>query len=232
MNESEFDKFADEYRHIHSLSIKASGEEPDFFAEYKIRDTAKILSKAGVTGNMRILDFGSGVGNSIPYFKRYLPNSELTCLDVSKKSLVLAEQRFSGDARFVSFDGTALPFPDEHFDVIFSACVFHHIPHAKHLSILREWYRVLRHGGFAVIFEHNPLNPLTVRVVNACPFDNNAVLLTGKKMVCNFREAGFRTPYCHYRIFFPGQLRVFRVAEPFLSWLPLGAQYYVAAQKN
>jgi len=232
MKETEFDKFADEYRQLHSLNIKASGEGPDFFAEYKVSDTANILFKSNKREKLRILDFGSGVGNSIQYFKQYFPNCELTCLDVSKRSLALAEDRFPSEARFVSFDGTNIPFPDGHFDVIFSACVFHHISHTEHLYILREWHRVLRQDGLAVIFEHNPLNPLTVRAVNTCPFDDNAVLITGKKLVLKMKDAGFKAPCCHYRIFFPGQLRALRVLEPFLRSLPLGAQYYVAAHKN
>ena len=40
MEEKEFDKFADEYYNIHSRNIAASGESPDFFAEYKIKDVA------------------------------------------------------------------------------------------------------------------------------------------------------------------------------------------------
>lgn len=231
MDETEFDRFAEEYRQLHSHNIKASGEGPEFFAEYKVRDTAQLMRRSGLTGNARILDFGSGVGNSIPHFRRYVPDCELVCLDVSKKSLRFAEERFPNEARFVNFDGIHMPFPDGHFDVIFSACVFHHIAHAEHPGLLREWHRLLRPGGMAIIFEHNPMNPLTVRAVNTCAFDENAVLLHARQLVANMMTAGFATPLRHYRIFFPGALRFLRVLEPYLVWLPLGAQYYVAARK-
>jgi hypothetical protein len=36
MDEAEFDKFADEYYAKHAASISASGEGPEYFAEYKI----------------------------------------------------------------------------------------------------------------------------------------------------------------------------------------------------
>ena len=36
---------------------------------------------------------------------------------------------------------------------------------------------MLRPGGLVAIYEHNPLNPVTMRVVNTCPFDEHAVLL-------------------------------------------------------
>jgi len=232
MDKAEFDRFADEYRQLHSLNIQASGEGPEFFAEYKVRDTVNLWRSLGKTGKPQILDFGSGVGNSIPYFRQFIPDCELTCLDVSDKSLTLAEERFPNEAKFVSFDGMHIPFPDEHFEIIFSACVFHHIPHKEHNNLLRELHRVLQPGGLVVIFEHNPLNPLTVRAVNTCPFDENAMLIPARELVKTFKGAGFSSLLSHYRIFFPGALRAFRVLEPYLRWLPLGAQYYVAAWKN
>lgn len=231
MEETEFDRFADEYRQLHTLNIKASGEDPEFFAEYKVKDTTNLMRNSGLANNPRILDFGSGVGNSIPHFKKHIPGCELVCLDVSKKSLRYAEERFPNAARFVNFDGVHIPFPDGHFDVIFSACVFHHIAHAEHPVLLREWLRLLRPGGMAIIFEHNPLNPLTVRAVNTCIFDENAVLLHSRQLVRQMERAGFGSPYRRYRIFFPGPLRVLRILEPYLAWLPMGAQYYVAARK-
>ena len=41
LDEAEFDKFADEYRAIHAHNIRLSGEAPEFFAEYKVRDLAR-----------------------------------------------------------------------------------------------------------------------------------------------------------------------------------------------
>ena len=36
MEQSEFDKFADEYRQLHDKNIRLSGERGDYFAKYKI----------------------------------------------------------------------------------------------------------------------------------------------------------------------------------------------------
>jgi hypothetical protein len=46
VEEAEFDKFAAEYRSLHAASIKASGESPEYFAEYKIVDVAAELARA------------------------------------------------------------------------------------------------------------------------------------------------------------------------------------------
>ena len=41
MDEVEFDKFADEYRAMHAANIRITGEDPEYFAEYKVVDIAE-----------------------------------------------------------------------------------------------------------------------------------------------------------------------------------------------
>ena len=230
MDSAEFDKFAEEYAAMHSGSIRASGEGPEYFAEYKVRDVARHLATHGLSVQ-RVLDFGCGIGGTIPYFRRYLPNSQLTCVDVSQKSLDIARSRFPAAAEYRLFDGQLLPFEDNTFDLIFTACVFHHIPVAEHVRLLSEIRRVLTPGGNFFVFEHNPLNPLTVRVVNQCPFDENAVLITSGELSNRLVSAQFRLIQHRYRIFFPKSLKVLRGLESILGWCPLGAQYYLNARK-
>jgi SAM-dependent methyltransferase len=233
MEEAEFDRFAEEYRQIHSANIRLSGESPDYFAEYKIVDVVNMLTTSGKgISDQTILDFGAGVGTSVPHFRKHLPGCRITCLDVSRKSLEFGESRNAGLADFVHFDGVSVPFPDEHFDLVFVACVFHHIAHSEHTDILRELHRVLRPSGALVVFEHNPFNPLTVRAVNTCPFDDNAVLLKPRRFIDSVRGAGFQEPKVAFRIFFPHALSSLRWMEPWMKWLPLGAQYSVHARKS
>jgi SAM-dependent methyltransferase len=231
MDQAEFDRFADEYRDIHARNIHLSGESPDFFAEYKIRDAAKLVAHAGLQHPLRVMDFGAGVGNSVPFYAKYLPHARLTCVDVSMRSLHIAETRFPGMAAYQLFDGNTLPFPEGSFDLAFTACVFHHIPAVEHTVLFAEIRRVLRPGGLFIIFEHNPRNPLTVRVVNTCPFDEHAVLIDAKALRARVAAAAFHDVQVAYRMFFPRMLGALRILEPMLTWLPLGAQYYVSARK-
>src|SRR5205823_6487578 len=129
---TEFDNFAHEYESVHAANIKISGENPEYFAEYKIRDVAALTAGENVS---RILDFGAGIGASVPYFRRYFPEAGLTCVDVSKVSLNIGESRFPGQATFQLFNGRTLPLSDRSFDLVFAACVFHHIDHAEHVSL-------------------------------------------------------------------------------------------------
>jgi SAM-dependent methyltransferase len=231
MDEAEFDRFADEYRALHAASIRLSGESPEFFAEYKVADLAALL--AGHLGDEpAILDFGAGIGTSVTYFRKYVPRCRLTCLDVSRRSLEVGRSRFGDKAEFVHFGGTRVPFLDASFDVVFFACVLHHVAHSEHPALLAEAHRVLRPGGSLVVFEHNPYNPLTVHSVNISPLDTNAVLVTPASLRRSAERAGFPSGVLRYCMFFPSALRALRPFERGLRWLPLGAQYSYHAQRS
>ena len=180
---------------------------------------------------MFTLDFGAGTGNSIPYWREAWPRVRLTCADVSRRCLEVARMRYPREARFSLLGGKRLPFDDNSFDVIFAACVFHHIPHSEHAGTLSELLRVLRPAGALMIYEHNPFNPLTRRVVRDCPFDRDAQLIRAGTMRSRLRQAGFRNVAIRYRVFFPHSLRACRGLERWLGWLPLGAQYHAIGSK-
>jgi SAM-dependent methyltransferase len=226
---AEFDLLADEYDAIHSENIAITGERPEFFAEYKIADLASLAARE--RREVRdILDFGSGIGNSIPWFRKYFPQARLACADVSRRSHEIASARFPGAQHHLVVH-ERVPVPPASCDIVFSACVFHHIPHAQHLHWLRELRRIVRPGGLLAIYEHNPANPLTVHAVRTCPLDANAHLVPPAQLRRCAAQAGWRAPAVEYKLFFPHWLRMLRALEPGLQWFPLGAQYRLVAHR-
>lgn len=230
--EAEFDAYAEQYDRMLNESIRLSGEPGEYFTEYKIRDLAKLWHSLGQgRQSLQILDFGAGVGASIPSIQRHFPNADLTCADVSARSLRLAEQRFGAAAKFVVCSGSTLPFPDDCFDLAYAACVFHHIPAEWHAGVLRELFRVLKPGGAVLLYEHNAWNPVVVKIVRDCPFDERAILIPAPALKNKLRAAGFERVVATHRVFFPRLLRWLRWLEDWLGWLPLGAQYHVVGRK-
>jgi SAM-dependent methyltransferase len=124
-----------------------------------------------------------------------------------------------------------LPFVDGTFDVAFTACVFHHIEPDARRRWAAELARVVRPGGAVIVFEHNPLNPLTRMVVRRVPFDAGVKLLGGRETRRHLRAAGLHVSSPVYYGFFPRLLAALRPAEPWLRWLPMGAQYYVVGRR-
>jgi len=227
---AEFDQFADEYHNLHEANIRITGEGPEYFSEYKTRDLSRV--EQIVSGDVKkILDFGTGVGNSIPFLAKYFPGTSLFGTDVSDKSLTLARKRFDGLGEFSLFDGIKLPYSDGQFDLALATCVFHHIPAEEHIELIQEVSRSLRSGGAFMIYEHNPINPMTLHAVNTCPFDENAVLLKRCQVRNMLREAGMEVVLQEYRVFFPSFLKLLRPLEKYLAWLPLGAQHFVVGKK-
>lgn len=223
----EFDRYAREYRAMHAQSIRASGEEPEYFARYKIEEMRRVLAGAVPA---TILDFGCGIGGSIPHLRAAFPEARIHGTDVSGESLALARERCGDAATFARIDDGRLSCDDASVDLVFTACVFHHIEPAQRDAALQEIRRVLKPGGALFFFEHNPANPLTVRAVRDCPFDEHAILLPSKESLQRIAAAGFRAPRVTYTVFFPNLLARLRGLEKYLGGVPIGAQYYVRAQ--
>lgn len=224
---SNFDRYASNYSETVNAAITASGEDAEFFSELKV----ELIRKMGGTSLPRaILDFGCGIGNTTRALARAFPSAIVTGCDTSSESIEVAN-RSSSDAhrtRFVAYRGSVLPFANCRFHLVFASCVFHHISPGDRLSWLRELYRVAAPETPVCLFEHNPYNPLTLRVVRDCPFDVGVELLRPRNAVRLLESVGFRVTRPRYYFFFPKALRGFRVLEPYLNRLPLGGQYYVA----
>lgn len=60
----------------HKNNVEITGEAPEYFAEYKIVDMARHLFETRAACS-RITDFGSGIGYSIPYLRRYFPDAAI-----------------------------------------------------------------------------------------------------------------------------------------------------------
>jgi SAM-dependent methyltransferase len=229
VSQAEFDAYVDEYEAQHAASVKLSGEDPDFFAEYKAKEAARVMEAAGLSPR-RIMDFGAGRGNCVAHLQRQFPEAALTVLDVSARSLTHCQARAIRPLEAVCYDGQTVPFADASFDLVFTACVFHHIPEDDHIRLLREIRRTLTPQGRFILFEHNPWNPATQHAVRTCPFDANAVLISAPEMRRRFRAAGFGDVALRWTLFFPGFLSTLRPLERGLGWLPLGAQYWLVAR--
>ncbi len=94
----------------------------------------------------RALEIGCGLAN----YARFLSGLGVhyTGLDYSFRTAKLACthcEMFAAPARILQADACALPFPDAHFDLVFSIGVLHHIPDTA--AACREAVRVLRPGG-------------------------------------------------------------------------------------
>jgi ubiquinone/menaquinone biosynthesis C-methylase UbiE len=100
----------------------------------------------------RVLDFGCGAGRLSQALAEHA--GAVTGVDVSPPMLEQARRldRTGGRCEFVLNDSTDLArFPDRHFDLIYSALVLQHLPAGVIEGYLKEFARVLRPDGVALL---------------------------------------------------------------------------------
>jgi len=178
--------------------------------------------------DLRVLDVGCGTG----LMESFLNNKfkSLVGVDIAFDAIQKAKQ--SGlNTQFIHYDGKKLPFSNNEFDVVFACCVFHHIPPMQRFDTVKDMYRVVAPGGLVVIFEHNPWNPLTRLVVSRCEFDRDAILLRNRESTNLLKAGGFDKILSRQMFYFPWRSKFWKQLERLISWLPLGAQYFVAGCK-
>ena len=226
----DFDDYADTYRHQIAGALPAGCGEVDVFSRIKVWHLARAIARTFPgRRDVAILDAGCGIGITDSYLKATYPL--ITGFDVSAKSVGLAA-RANPELSYHSDPGGVLPFADERFDVVFAICVVHHVPPAEWSGFFRQLHRVTRPGGLLAIYEHNPWNPATRRVVSRCEFDRDAVLLSSPECRRTAEAAGFSAPATRHILFLPFEGESWcRWQERFLSFLPIGAQYEFTARK-
>lgn len=230
--EAEFDKYVEHYENMRVKSTGFSGFPTHYFDEYKIRAIARELPDL-VNKQISILNFGCGTGKSEPFFFKHFKNATITGIDLSRKSVEYAKgkhQSLSERVNFENYDGKKIEVQAKS-DIILVANVFHHIEFELHTNVLAQIKEQLNIGGHLFIFEHNPANPLTQKSVRDCEFDINARLLTPNYTQKLLNDSGYKNIEIKFTLFFPGLLRMLVPLEKYMSWLPLGAQYYAHAIK-
>jgi ubiquinone/menaquinone biosynthesis C-methylase UbiE len=224
----EFDEHIAEYRKTMDNALSLSGEDSAFFARYKAEKLAQWFAPL-LDEPITILDFGCGDGLMTLFVKSLFTKATVFGVDPSHDSIEKAQQSEDG-ITFMGTNGKDLPFQDQSFDLIYAAGVFHHIPFEEHEQQMREIYRVLKPGGQFVLFELNPLNPLTVITFKRNPIDKNARMMTSwysKKLLKKYGNT--RTVfYC----FFPNIFSRLRSLESYIVKFPLGALYAVIMKKS
>jgi SAM-dependent methyltransferase len=223
---ADFNAYKATYEDEVSKAISFAGQEHDFYTELKAERLVQIASRRlGDPGTLAALDVGCGVGKTDSFLQERF--GSLYGVDVAEGPVKVA----AGSNPLVSyqvFDGQELPFQDDLLDLSFAICVLHHVEPSARNSLIREMTRVTRTGGLVVLFEHNPFNPLTRRVVSRCKFDEDAELLRMSSATKLLLRQGLRVADRCYILLLPfGSRRTTRLERAF-GWLPLGAQYYVA----
>ncbi len=218
-----FDSVAANYEQLVTKNVWITGESSDYFAAYK---AAYIARRIPPRWGAKILDYGCGVGLLSGHLKRTFPSAQVDGFDVSSESVERISEELVKQGTFSS----TLDRLGHAYDVVVISNVMHHVKLEDRQDLVLEAGSRLAVGGRLVIFEHNPINPLTRWAVSECPFDEDAVLLPAGETQ-GYIKRSLRFLLRDYIVFFPRWLAWFRAMEPFLRRCPLGAQYALVAER-
>ena len=225
MTAPEFDSFAQSYDEIleNSLGRKGPLSSVEYFAEGKAQYIWRLLGDRFMG---TILDYGCGHGRVARQLLKLFPAARIHGYDISAKTIDAAEETLRRQVLLTSVEADLLP----DYDLLVVAGVLHHVQPGERVPFMAALRDRLSPSGRLLVFEHNPLNPVTRRIVAHCIIDRGAVLSTPTQTSAVMAAAGLRATALDYISFAPPRLRCLRPLERFLSRCPLGAQYVMTAR--
>ena len=231
----EFDRHAASYDGGLDNPIKRMmGDSADQFIAVKARWLLR--REPGLrTGGLAMLDYGCGAGDLMRVLAGMGTKASFTGCDVSTGMLAEVGRRwpqaFGPAPATAPQQGALTSFADGQFDVATISAVLHHVPVGERAAVYAELGRVVKPGGRIYVFEHNPRNPLVRYVIARTPIDENAILLDAREVQEGLLGAARYELETDYLMFMPPGLAFLSPIDRVLAWLPLGAQYAVAARK-
>lgn len=225
----EFEHYKEIYRQEIQKSISFIGQDLEFFTRVKAQLLLDLTRRyVGEPSALKILDVGCGIGITDHYLTRHF--RKLHGVDLSR-GVVKKAAALNPKASYRHYAGLKLPYASNSMDVTFAICVMHHVFPGHLGHFVSEMVRVTKKGGMLAVFEHNPFNPLTRVAVSRCELDEDAVLLRRRQVAGLMERCPVKVMERNYILFTPFEGKAFRALDRALGWLPLGAQYYVVAQK-
>lgn len=220
----DFDDYSGSYNELLREQTGFFSEDEKYFARYKVALAREMVR----TEPRRILEYGCGIGRNIPFLRSEFREAQVFGSDISAASVEIA-RRDNPETTFWVEDSDAAPASA--FDLLFVAGVFHHIPPGARLAAARSLFERAIAGSQLIVFEHNPFNPVTRRIVRDCPYDADAVLLRPGELKRLLAAAGFGSFRTGFSLFVPPKFRTLARVERFLTWLPLGGQFWISASR-
>ena len=232
---AEFDKHAATYDGGLGNPIKRLiGSSADDYIAVKARWLMR-REKGLRAGTLSLLDYGCGAGDLMRVLAGLGARAAFSGCDVSTGMLAEAAGRWPAGQgvapSLVAQDGALTPFAGGQFDIATVSAVLHHVALPERPAVYAELGRVLKPGGRLYVFEHNPRNPLVRHVVARTPIDANAILLDANEVQVGLLDSARYEVETDYLMFMPPGIKFLRGVDRALAWLPLGAQYAVAARK-
>lgn len=133
------------------------------------------IESAGARPGMKVLDLAGGTGDLTAKFSHIVGNTgQVTLADINDSMLKVGREKLRnrgvvGNVNYVQANAEALPFPDNHFDIITIAFGLRNVTDKD--AAIRSMLRVLKPGGKLLILEFSkPQHDLMRKVYDLYSF--------------------------------------------------------------
>nr|WP_136252734.1 bifunctional demethylmenaquinone methyltransferase/2-methoxy-6-polyprenyl-1,4-benzoquinol methylase UbiE [Ningiella ruwaisensis] len=146
---------------------------------------------SGVKAGQRVLDLAGGTGDLAAKFSRIVSKTgQVILADINHSMLMVGKEKLTnmgivGNIDYVQANAEALPFPDNHFDLITIAFGLRNVTDKS--AALASMFRVLKPGGRLLVLEFSkPTSEVLSKVYDAYSFH---VLPRMGKLIANDEES-------------------------------------------
>jgi ubiquinone/menaquinone biosynthesis C-methylase UbiE len=117
-----------------------------------IEKAEKLLAYLDMNPKFQLLEIGSGAG-AVSIYLAEKHKVKITGTDIDSEQINIAKEKSKKikNVTFLEADAVNLPFKNQHFDVILSINVLHHI--SNWMGALKEITRVLKKDGYLILVE-------------------------------------------------------------------------------
>lgn len=175
----------------HALYAAVAHEYDDVFprhvAEHYIDKRTGLIKDLLPLGGL-VLDVGCGTGQ----LASAIASVGYDVFGVDLSASMVARARERGLAGTFAGITTALPFAPNSFDLALTVATLHHLETPERVATtVREMARVVKPGGFVVLWDHNPANPYWPILMKRVPQDSgDERLVPLAELVHDIRDAG------------------------------------------
>jgi SAM-dependent methyltransferase len=169
------------------VGTRAFFDDLDDYRFDKLHYLPRLVDFNGYRGK-ELLEVGCGIGTDLVRFAR--GGARVTGVDLSATAIDLARKNFelhdlaAEDLRVAN--GEALPFADDHFDVVYGHGVVQYTASPERL--IRECHRVLKPGGTAIFMVYNRVSWLNaLSKVMKVPLEHEDAPVLRKFSIGEFR---------------------------------------------
>jgi SAM-dependent methyltransferase len=141
---------------------------PRHVAEHYIDKRTSLIKQLLPLGGL-VLDVGCGTGQ----LGSAIASEGYDVFGVDLSASMVARARDRGLVGTFAAVTTALPFEADSFDLALTVATLHHLETPERVATtVQEMGRVVKHGGFVVLWDHNPANPYWPILMKRVPQDS------------------------------------------------------------